>query len=244
MVTGGQPAAPAARPAGRVAGAAASRPPGLVLRVDGREPLSSGSVADVTAVCDRAEDSDEHAAVIVYVSGAPEQSWTEGLSVALVSRWERGLRRLERLPAATIAVAVGDCGGLALDALLATDYRIAAGSLRLMLPVQAGATWPGMAVYRLSNRAGAAAIRRAVLFGLPIEAADALALHLVDELTDDLASALAAATGMTDALSGAELAIRRQLMLDAPAVSFEEALGQHLAACDRALRRSSARMSS
>jgi isomerase DpgB len=234
MVTGGQPPGPAGAP-----GTA-----GLVLRVDGRQPLSADAVAAVTAVCDRAEDCADdgggHATVIVYVSGTPEPSWAQGLSVSLVSRWERGLRRLERLPAATITVAVGDCGGLALDALLATDYRIAAGSLRLILPVQAGATWPGMAVYRLSNRAGAAAIRRAVLFGLPIDAADALALHLVDELTDDLAGALAAATGMTDALSGAELAIRRQLMLDASAVSFEDALGQHLAACDRALRRSSA----
>jgi isomerase DpgB len=69
-------------------------------------------------------------------------------------------------------------------------------------------------------------------------AADAVAMHLIDELTIDTPGALAAAEDLARAVPGVELAIRRQLMQDAPAVSFEDALGAHLAACDRALRRS------
>jgi isomerase DpgB len=213
----------------------------LAIRIDGRQPLSAASVAAIAALCDSAEDGDDPRTVVVYVSGAPDRSWTRDLSVALVSKWERGLRRLERLPAATIGVASGDCGGPALDALLATDYRIADTSLRLVVPVTAGATWPGMALYRMSRQAGGAAIRRALLLGVPVEAAQALALHLVDELTDDAESALAAASGLAGAFAGAEVAIRRQLMLEALSVSFEDALGRHLAACDRALRQASVR---
>jgi len=216
----------------------------LTVRVDGGRPLSAESIAAIAAVCDRAEDRGDQATVVVHVSGAPAGSWARDLNVALVSRWERGLRRLERLPATTIAVATGDCGGLALDALLATDYRIAATSVRLLVPVEAGATWPGMALYRLCHQAGAGAARRAVLFGAPIEAGDALALCLVDELAEDTVGTLAAATELTRAFSGAELAIRRQLMADAPTVSFEDALGRHLAACDRALRRAAAGLTS
>jgi isomerase DpgB len=212
----------------------------LVVRIDGRMPLSAESVAVIGAVCDSAEDRGSPCTVIVHVSGAPEGSSVRDLHISLVSRWERGLRRLERLPATTIAVASGDCGGLALDALLATDYRIAAASVRLLVAVGAGATWPGMSLYRLSHQAGAAAIRRAVLFGAPIMARDAVALHLIDELTDDAAGALAVAAELVGAFSGAELAIRRQLLLDASASSFEDALGRHLAACDRALRQASA----
>ena len=183
--------------------------------------------------------------MIVRVSGAPRGPWARDLNVALVSKWERGLRRLERLPAATIAVADGDCGGAALDALLATDYRIAAASARLLVPIAGGATWPGMALYRLASQAGAAAIRRAVLFGAPIGAAAALALHLVDEVADDLAAALAATAELAASRSsGPELAIRRQLMLDAATTSFEDALGAHLAACDRVLRRAAAEAAS
>jgi isomerase DpgB len=71
-------------------------------------------------------------------------------------------------------------------------------------------------------------------------AADAVAMHVIDELTSDTPGALAAAEELAEAIPGAELAIRRQLMQDAPAVSFEDALGAHLAACDRVLRRESA----
>jgi isomerase DpgB len=209
---------------------------GEMLLIDGAEPPSAELVARVGEACDRVEA--RGGPLIVRVSGAPADSWTDGLTVALVSRWERALRRLERLPAATVGIADGDCGGTALDALLATDSRVATTSARLAVPVDSSGTWPGMALYRLVHQgANAAAIRRAVLFGDPIGALDALALQLVDDVTDDVAGALADAAGLTGSGSGAELAIRRQLMLDASTVSFEDALGVHLAACDRTLRR-------
>ena len=207
---------------------------GPVVRIDGSRPLSAELVAELSAVCDQADDG--AAVVRVLVSGTPGESWTTDLDVSLVSKWERTLRRLERLAATTVAVAEGDCGGPALDALLATDFRIATTSVRLMVPVDGGATWPGMAVYRLSQQAGVARIRRAVMFGRPIEAVESVTLHLVDELVDDQEAALAAVAELAASFSGAELAIRRRLLLDASSTSFEDALGSHLAACDRTLR--------
>lgn len=212
----------------------------LVIRIDARRPLSAELVAALELVCDRAEDRGDRNTVIVHVSGTPEGSPEGDRTVALVIKWERALRRLERLPAVTIAVASGECGGQALEALLATDYRIATASLRLLVPIEARATWPGMALYRLVRQAGAAAVRRAVLLGIPIAAAEAVAMRLIDELTIDTKSALAAAAERASTFSGAEVAVRRQLMLDASADSFEDALGAHLAACDRMLRRASA----
>jgi isomerase DpgB len=209
----------------------------LVVQIDGRNSLSAGVVAALGAVCDAAEDRADRATVILHVSGTPGRLTADGLTVALVNKWEHVLRRLERVPAATIAVASGECGGIALEAFLATDYRIATAAVRLLMPVRGQATWPGMAVHRLVQQAGAAAARRAVLFGVPILAADAVAMGLIDELSIDAPGALAAAVKMAEAIPGPELAIRRQLMLDASAVSFEEALGAHLAACDRQLRR-------
>lgn len=211
----------------------------LVVQVDGRSPLTAGLVAALTAVCDSAEDRGDGNTVILHVSGAPRERPNADVTVGLVSKWERVLRRLERLPAATIAVGSGECGGLALDVFLVSDYRIAADSARLLVPIWDGATWPGMALYRLVRQAGTAAVRRAVLFGIPIVAREAVAMHLIDELASDTPSALAAAAELAEAIPGAELAIRRQLMQDALTVSFEDALGGHLAACDRALRQAS-----
>ncbi|AZM57018.1 enoyl-CoA hydratase [Streptomyces sp. WAC 01529] len=206
------------------------------LELDGSEPLSATAVKAVADLCDRAEDPEGHALAVVHVTGAPHGDWTGGLDVTLVTKWERALRRLERLPAATVAVARGDCGGTALDAFLAADLRVAAPGTRLLVPRDATATWPGMAVYRLVQLAGAARVRKAVLFGRPIDAAEALALGVVDEVADDPAAAVTAAAGLAHGLSGKEIAIRRQLMFDAATTSFEDALGAHLAACDRALR--------
>ncbi|HKS43666.1 MAG TPA: enoyl-CoA-hydratase DpgB [Amycolatopsis sp.] len=212
---------------------------GLTLRIDGTVPLSIDAVKAVEELCAHTEAHDGTGAVPIRMSGAPVTSWTGGADVALVSKWERAVRRLERLGAITVAVAEGDLGGLALDVLLATDYRIAAPDTRLVVPVEDGVSWPGMATYRLARQAGIAAVRRAVLFGHPIEAGEAVTLSLLHEVAEDPAALLAEVTEELAAVPGRELAIRRQLIHDAVATSFEDALGVHLAACDRALRRSS-----
>jgi isomerase DpgB len=207
----------------------------LVLRIDGSRPLTAEAVTELGSLCKRAGGASGF--VILQVSGVPGPGWSDDLSVSVVSKWERELRRLERLPAVTIAVADDDCGGPALDALLVADYRIMPAGARLVVPVVAGATWPGMALYRLARQAaGAALARRAVLFGTPIGAAEAQAIGVVDEVTVNAALALEYAMEVAGAALGTELAIRRQLILEAINTTFEDALGVHLAACDRALR--------
>ncbi|MGP3925048.1 enoyl-CoA-hydratase DpgB [Streptomyces sp. 8N616] len=208
----------------------------LAVVIDGSEPLSAATVKAVQAVCDEAEDRPGSGVVALQISGAPAQGWTSGLDVMQVSKWERTLRRLERLPRATVAVASGDCGGAALDAFLTCDVRVVTPGTRLLVPGDGTATWPGMAGYRLVQLAGAARVRRALLFGLPIEAPEALTLGIADELAYDPAAAVATAAGLVSGLAGKEVAIRRQLLFDASTTSFEDALGPHLAACDRALR--------
>lgn len=163
----------------------------LVLGIDGAQPLSADSVALVQALCDQAEDRGREAVVTLRVSGVPDRAARAPRpDVGLVSKWERALRRLERLPVVTAALVFGDCGGPALDALLATDLRIATPGARLLVPVLGDATWPGMALYRLTRQAGAVQTRRAALLGLPIDAGEAMALGLVDRLSDDPADAL------------------------------------------------------
>jgi isomerase DpgB len=209
----------------------------LTLRIDGSRALTAETVTELKALRNRAEDSDANIFVILQVSGVPGPGWPGDLPTALVSKWERELRQLERVPAVTIAIADGDCGGPALDALLVTDYRIVLAGARLVMPVVAGATWPGMALYRLARQAAEAALaRRAVLFGTPIGAAEAQAMGIVDDVAGDAALALEKAIEVAGTAPGAELAIRRQLMLEAMSTAFEDALGAHLAACDRALR--------
>jgi isomerase DpgB len=209
-----------------------------VVKIDGSKALTMASIDAVNAFCATAEADEATTVLPVHLSGTPSGAWTHGRDLALVTKWERSLRRLERLRVATVAVASGECGGIALDVLLATDYRIATPDVRLSLPVYGEATWPGMAIFRLAQQTGGTRMRRAILLGAPIDARESLDLGLIDEMADDPARALAAMAERVSTLSGSELAIRRQLMFDAATTSFDDALGSHLAACDRALRRS------
>jgi len=214
--------------------------PDLELRVDGTEPVAPATVEAVLTICDRAEDGYATGVLTVRVSGAPKPGWTKDLSVGLLTKWERAVRRLERLGLVTVAVAAGDCGGTALDLLLATDVRIAVTGARLVVPVSRDATWPGMALYRLARQGASARLRRAALLGTPVGAAEAAAAGLIDVVVDQPDDALAEIAAAAATITGKEVAIRRQLMLDAAEHSFQEALGSHLAACDRTLRRAAA----
>jgi len=109
------------------------------------------------AVCDAVEDHDSYGRVIIQVAGASWQAWPGDIAVTLVSKWERALRRIERLPATTIAVASGDCGGVALDAHARHRLPDRGSAVRLLVSAAGVVTWPGLALYRLVRQAGVAA---------------------------------------------------------------------------------------
>lgn len=208
------------------------------LEIDSGWALSPSLIASVEELCDNVEDTAADTAVVLRLGGAADDGGGPGdVGIHLVNKWERALRRLERLASVTIAVADGRCAGVALEALLSCDYRIGAPGLRLALPVAAGEPWPGMVVHRLANQLGVAKARQLVLFGSAISGARALELGILDEVTDDLDFAVEAQTTLARGVAGTELAIRRRLLMDATTTSFEDALGTHLAACDRTLRR-------
>ncbi|MFE0045156.1 enoyl-CoA-hydratase DpgB [Streptomyces albireticuli] len=215
--------------------------PGLTLHIDSGRPLAELTKA-VDDACDRAANQEVPPTLALRLGAtrAPVSArspWPGRVGVQDVNRWERAVRRLERLEAVSIAVAEGGCQGAALDLLLATDYRIATPDLRLLLPVNDGHFWPGMAVHRLVNQIGAARTRQLVLWGHELSAESAHRMGLVDELTTEVEDTVRAAALLLGRTAGAEMAVRRQLLLEAATTEHEEALGSHLAACDRELRR-------
>ncbi|MFB7918192.1 enoyl-CoA-hydratase DpgB [Streptomyces sp. NPDC056061] len=210
----------------------------ITLDLDPALPLPRLTGA-VTEACDRAEQRTERTVVVVRLPHTPTaaRAWPGTADIQQINRWERAVRRLERLPALSIAVADGACGGPALDLLLVSDYRIGAPDLRLLAPVNDGHFWPGMVVYRLSQQLGAARARQIVLWGDDLDAPRAHDLGLLDQVTADTDEAVHTASVLMGRISDTELAIRRQLLLEAQTLEYDDALGAHLAACDRELRR-------
>lgn len=215
----------------------------LVLELAADGPLSAELVRAVNEFCDRAEDAETGTTGVLRLHGRAHGadgdavSWPGGEGgIRVINRWERAVRRLERLSVVTVAVLTGRCTGPALDVLLATDYRIAEDDATLTLPTGSGHFWPGMALHRLATQIGVAPTRRLLLHAPELSATAAAELGLLDETTDDAEAALVAKTLWLGDIAGPEFAIRRRLLLDAPTTTFEDALGVHLAACDRALR--------
>ncbi|MFE9068517.1 enoyl-CoA-hydratase DpgB [Streptomyces violaceusniger] len=212
---------------------------GLVAQVDGTQPLPD-LTAFVNSVCDEVESRPQRTTVILdVVVTEPEdiRGWPGEVGVQAVNRWERAVRRLERISAVTVIAARGTCAGPALDLLLAADFRIGAADLQLVLPVNDGHIWPGMALYRLVQHLGLARARQIVMRGDAIPAAQAADLGLIDQVSDDVATAAHAATVLLGPMAGREITVRRQLLLEAVSAEYDDALGVHLAACDRELRR-------
>jgi isomerase DpgB len=217
-----------------------SRLTDFYFELDGSAALSASLVDKVNAVCRQVGDGKKDATLLVGVTGGSlgeaDEPWPYDVGVHIVNQWERALRRLERLPVVTVAVVDGICRGPALDVLLTMDYRIATGDTRLRVPAVGGSTWPGMTLHRLANQLGVARARQVALFGTELGAPRACEWGLLDEIVEDTVSRCREVLGTFSGMSGKEVSIRRQLLFDASATSFEDALGSHLAACDRALR--------
>jgi isomerase DpgB len=209
------------------------------LEINAREPLSPAVIDRINGACDRVEDAPKDVILLVHLrddAGTPAEDWSHEIGIHTVNQWERALRRLERLPAATLAVVDGQCSGLALEVLLTTDYRVASLDTQLRVPANTEGSWPGMALYRLANQLSVAPVRRMVLFGAELTAARGVELGLLDEIGENAEALARAALELLAVGRGKELAIRRRLLLDATSTSYEDALGSHLAACDRTMR--------
>lgn len=198
--------------------------------------LSKALVATVNEVCDRAEDAATGSALLIKLHGGATAPAREMVDVTLVNQWERALRRLERLPLATVAAVDGPCNGLGLALLLATDYRIVTPRLRLSLALDGQEILPGMVLHRLATQIGVARARGMALFGAELDAQQTLEYGLADAVSAEPAAAAARFAGGLNSALLAGLAVRRRLVLEAPAHSYEDSLGTHLAACDRSLR--------
>ncbi|MGW2086507.1 enoyl-CoA-hydratase DpgB [Streptomyces sp. NPDC001880] len=212
--------------------------PDTTLEIDSTRPLCPRLVAEVNDLCDRLEDANGTTSAVIRLHGTgPAENWPGDVGIDVVSRWEKALRRLEQGRFAKIVTVEGVCSGPALDVLLTADHRIGTPGMHIAVPVNNDGVWSGMAVHRLTNQLGGLHARRLVLFGAELSEQRALAIGLIDQTTKEPAAVAARLAARFAQLDPVELAIRRQLVIEAGVTAFEDALGKHLAACDRTLRR-------
>lgn len=217
--------------------------PTIGIALDLGMPLSRELVSKIAALCDEGEDADSNTILCIHLNGSRSAEARladapHAVDVGLVNHWERALRRLERLPIVTMSVASGEISGAGLELLLCTDYRLVGEGTHLRLAQPGQRPLPGMLLHRLSNQCGVALTRRMALFDRRLDSQEAQRHGLVDEVCGNLGVAVRAALEGLRQRDLAHASLQRRLILEAPSVSYEDALGSHLAACDRVLRKS------
>jgi isomerase DpgB len=201
---------------------------------------------EIHAACDAVDSGCFDAGVVIELCGAAPGSPVPGGSVSTpmdeardvheVTRWEKAVRRLERLDAPVAICVDGECRQVGLDLVLVADLRLASPGARLGMASAAVGGLPTMALFRLARCVGPVQARRVGILGLDLDADAAVAAGVVDRIAG--CDAVSDATEAVAELSagGRELAIRRRLISDSAIQSFEDALGAYLAAADRAIR--------
>ena len=165
----------------------------------------------------------------------PADEVNDELAVYQVSRWEKALRRVEKLDVATVAQVEADVTGTGMSLILLADYRISLKPLTFGLKTD-GYILPGMVIHRLAHQIGGAHARKMVLLGQAVDAEFLLQLGLIDQIVAAPNQAVADLVESLEQSVITDIAVRRRLLLECLHQSYDEALGTHLAASDRMLR--------
>lgn len=208
----------------------------------GKETLKD-SIEKINHACDQLEPSGQSAVLIFKLAATGlsglkpvSDEQPDDLDIYLINKWEKALRRVETQDFITVSTVDDDINGYALSLLMTTDYRIMNNSNNLSLKDEDARVMPGMLIHRLTQQIGYANARKLVLWGASIDSQQAFQLGIVDKVTDDVETSTNHLVARLDDNICRDLAVRRRLMNEAISNSYEDALGTHLAACDRFIR--------
>ena len=163
-------------------------------RAEKLNALTGAMLAELVRVADEIERDEAVWAVLLtgegakaFCAGADIAEWGELAPLAFGRRWvgegHRVFDRWARLRQPVIAVLNGVALGGGLELAATADLRVAEAHAKLGLPESRVGVIPGWSgTQRLVRRAGPQAVRRLVLTGEPMDAAEALRLGLVDEV--------------------------------------------------------------
>lgn len=211
------------------------------IEIDGLGLLSSELTTQLDKTISKVEDLGSAALLVFHIIGHSDPTmvrmWPGPTDIQSVTRWERVLRRIERTDVSTIVFAERECSALALELLLVADCRLVTRTFSMRCSSPGSDVWPSMALYRLTRQIGESQARKLFLNTSDITPERAAALNIIDEIVDDVPMN-DPSLHLSAYAPSRDFAIRRRLMLDTLSTCFDDALGAHLAACDRALRRS------
>jgi len=189
----------------------------------------------IYALCDEVEKENFDGVICIEVT-TNEDNWipSQLLEMSkLYPKWEKCIGRFEKLKNVKVVTCPSGLTPLALELLMVADYRIVGTKIKLQLASTQLGIIPTTTLYRASKLFGIQLTKKLFLFGQTVEAHEGLSFGLFDEVS---ANTEDSAELMINSLTPEILenfSVRRRLISDSQTLSFNDALGSHLAACDR-----------
>ncbi len=200
-------------------------------------------IRELTAICDHLEDDSDAKVVVFRGAGL---AFSEGvdfsefhpdkpMDIHGFNKWEKLCTRLERLPKATVALVNGPTVGGGLQIALICDLRVATARSTFQLPEVHMGFVPGMATFRLAKYIGVGRAKRLMLTCEVVDAHEAVALGIIDRISDDLNGGLAWAIDALGPNHSVAVQLTRRLLNESFSTAYENAIGHFLAAQHRAI---------
>jgi len=208
-----------------------------------RDRINMAMVRELTAVCDHLED--ESASKVLVIQGH-EGRFCHGIDFAEFrpdqpmdihgfNKWEKICARIEKLPKAIIALVDGACQGGGAQLMLVADAVIVSPKVAIQFNEVHLGFLPGMATFRLAKNVGLGHAKRLIMQCPVIDAEEAVSLGLCSTIADDLEAALSATVEAFGPIHNVAVTLARRLLNESFSTSFENAIGNFLAAQHRAI---------
>ncbi|CAX27303.1 3-hydroxybutyryl-CoA dehydratase [Methylorubrum extorquens DM4] len=183
-------------------------------RPKARNALTFAMYRGLVELCERIEA--DHAIKAVIITGAGDKAFAAGTDIAQFRSFskpedaigyerfmDRVLGGLERLRVPTIAAVAGACTGGGAAIAAACDMRIASRDARFGIPIARtlGNCLSQNTLRRLANLIGAPRVKDILFTARLVEAQEALAIGLVNEVVEDAAAVAARADALATLLA-------------------------------------------
>ena len=211
-----------------------------------RPRMNMRMVRELTSICDHLEDESPCTAVViqgregVFSAGMDfgEFRADQPVDIHGFNKWEKLCVRIERLPKLTVAAIDGVAVGAGVQLALVCDLRMATPRSTLQLDEVRKGFLPGMATYRLAKSIGLGRAKNLLLTGRELNAAESVDLGILDETALELEAAVQARLEGLQPINTVAVQLARRLLNESFSTSFENAIGNFLAAQHRACTQS------
>ena len=214
-------------------------------RPKSKNTINMQMVADLNDLMENLEDSDDVAVFVlrgssdVFCSGIDLKDFSveKNPNIYGIQKWEQMCRRLERLDKFTVAAIQGDCTGGGVQLVLACDARFAVKRSKFCLNEVKLGFLPGMATFRLAKYVGLGRAKNLILTGREFNAEEAVSFGILDQICEpsQFEETLQATIDNLLPFHPVALEMGRRLLNECYEASYEDFLGDFLAAQHRAI---------